>query len=309
MHTHGAISVAAFYRFARISNPARVRQDLAAKLSELGVRGIVLVAREGLNGTIAAEATAIEAAIAILRDVPGFADLAPKYASANTMPFRKLRVREKAEIVTLGAGEVDPNAAVGHYVPPQDWNDLLRDPDTVVIDTRNDYEVGVGSFEGAIDPETKGFRDFPDWWRANEARFAGKKIAMFCTGGIRCEKSTSWLLGQGVENVFHLQGGILKYLEEIPEEDSLWRGDCFVFDERVTVGHGLQPGPHVLCGGCRRPLAPDDLSHPAYERGVSCHHCIHERTDADRARFRERQRQIDLAAARGEGHLAGQVPD
>ena len=309
MHTSEASKIAAFYRFARIGDPAALRARLHPDLDRLGIRGILLIAPEGINGTLAGDPAAIGQAVDLLRAIPGCEGLAPKYSDAPVQPFRKLRVRLKKEIVTLGAGEVDPTAAVGHYVPPADWNALIADPDVVVIDTRNDYEVAVGRFAGAVDPGTASFRDFPDWWARNRAAYEGKKVAMYCTGGIRCEKSTSWLLRQGVEQVYHLEGGILKYLEEVPPEDSAWQGECFVFDERVTVGHGLAPGDHVLCGGCRRPLAPADLARDGYERGVSCHHCIGERTEDDRARFRERQRQIDLAAARGEAHLAGQLPE
>ncbi|WP_185803756.1 rhodanese-related sulfurtransferase [Pontivivens nitratireducens] len=309
MDTFKANKIAALYRFARIEHPELLRDRLDDTLSKLNIRGILLVASEGINGTLAGSEAAIDAAIAHLRAIPGCEGVQPKYSFSDVQPFRRLRVRLKQEIVTLGAGEVDPNAAVGRYVAPQDWNDLIADPDVVLIDTRNDYEVAVGSFEGALDPGTRSFGEFPEWWRRNAAQFEGKKVAMFCTGGIRCEKSTSWLIGQGVEEVYHLQGGILKYLEDMPEEQSTWQGECFVFDERVTVGHGLKPGPHVLCAGCRRPLAPDDLTRNGYERGVSCHHCIDERTPEDRARFRERQRQIDLAAARGEAHLTGQKPE
>jgi len=198
----------------------------------------------------------------------------------------------------MGQPDVDPTASVGHYVAPEDWNALISAPDVAVIDTRNDYEVAIGSFEGAVDPETRSFGEFPAWWRENAHRFHNKRIAMFCTGGIRCEKSTNFLIGEGVEEVYHLKGGILKYLEEMPAEDSLWNGECFVFDRRVSVGHGLQEGPHVLCHGCRRPLLPADLERPEYERGVSCHQCVDETSESDKARFRERQRQLDLAAAR-----------
>ncbi|MCV6593427.1 MAG: rhodanese-related sulfurtransferase, partial [Silicimonas sp.] len=189
------------------------------------------------------------------------------------------------------------------YVKPEDWNALIASDDVAVIDTRNDYEVEIGTFQGAIDPETRSFREFPAWWEANKARFGNKRIAMFCTGGIRCEKSTNFLLGQGVDEVFHLQGGILKYLEEVPAEESLWDGECFVFDQRVSVGHGLVEGDYDLCHACRRPLSADDKARDAYEEGVSCHRCINEYDDSDRARFRERQKQIKLARARGEVHL------
>ena len=216
-----------------------------------------------------------------------------------------MKVRLKREIVTMGQPDVDPKARVGHYVDPADWNDLIRDPGVAVIDTRNDYEVAIGTFEGAVDPETASFRDFPAWWAANKDRFHNKKIAMFCTGGIRCEKSTNYLLGQGVEDVYHLKGGILKYLEDVPEEESAWQGECFVFDNRVSVGHGLKEGPHLLCHGCRRPILPEDQKRPEYEAGVSCHQCINETSEDDKARFRERQKQIALARSRGDVHLAG----
>ncbi|MGL6208359.1 MAG: rhodanese-related sulfurtransferase, partial [Paracoccaceae bacterium] len=191
----------------------------------------------------------------------------------------------------------------GHYVAPEDWNALIAAPDVAVIDTRNAYEVAIGTFQGAVDPDTQAFGEFPAWWQANKTRFEGKKIAMFCTGGIRCEKSTNYLLGQGVEDVYHLQGGILKYLEEVPEPESLWQGQCFVFDDRVSVGHGLTPGPHTSCRACGRPLTPEQRQHSAFEQGVSCATCLPEYSDADRARFRERQRQMTLAAARGKQHL------
>ena len=214
-----------------------------------------------------------------------------------------MKVRLKKEIVTMGQPDVDPTAAVGRYVDPTEWNDLIASDDVAVIDTRNDYEVAIGTFEGAIDPETKSFGEFPAWWEANKDRFHNKRVAMFCTGGIRCEKSTNYLMSQGVEEVFHLKGGILKYLEEVPAQESSWNGECFVFDGRVSVGHGLQEGPHVLCHACRRPLLPEDTKRPDYEPGVSCHQCVDETSDDDKARFRERQKQIALAKARGERHL------
>jgi UPF0176 protein len=226
-----------------------------------------------------------------------------KEATAESAPFGKMKVRLKREIVTMGQPDVDPRSRVGHYVEPAEWNALIQSPDVVVIDTRNDYEVGIGTFTGALDPKTQNFGEFPAWWAANKHRFHNKKIAMFCTGGIRCEKSTNYLIGQGVEDVFHLKGGILKYLEEVPETESTWQGECFVFDNRVSVGHGLKVGPHQLCHGCRRPLLPEDTCKPEYEDGVSCHQCVDLTTEADKARFRERQKQIALARARGSEHL------
>lgn len=294
------IIVAALYHFTRLSDPEALRAPLARLCCGQGVRGTLLLAPEGINGTIAGTRTAIDAVLAHIRALPGCADLEWKESAAETMPFGRMKVRLKREIVTMGQPDVDPTAATGRYVTPQDWNALILADDVAVIDTRNDYEVEIGSFAGAVDPGTRSFRDFPEWWRANADRFAGKRIAMFCTGGIRCEKSTNFLIGEGVPEVFHLKGGILKYLEEMPEEDSLWRGECFVFDRRVSLGHGLRQGEHTLCHACRRPLAPEDRARPDYEEGVSCHRCIGEYTEADRIRFRERQRQADRGECYGD---------
>lgn len=296
-------TVAALYHFTPFPDPAAIRGPLARLCCSHGVTGSLLLAPEGINGTIAGSRAAIDAVLAHIRALPGCADLAWKESTADAQPFGRLKVRLKREIVTMGQPDVDPRARTGHYVDPSDWNALISAPNVALIDTRNDYEVAIGTFEGAVDPHTASFRDFPAWWEANKARFHNKRIAMFCTGGIRCEKSTNYLLGQGVEDVFHLKGGILKYLEDVPEADSLWRGDCFVFDGRVSVGHGLRKGPHILCHACRRPVLPADRDRPEFEQGVSCHRCIGETSDADKARFRERQRQIALARARGERHL------
>ncbi|WP_121060733.1 rhodanese-related sulfurtransferase [Chachezhania antarctica] len=298
--------IAALYQFTRFDDPAELQPGLADLCAKQGVKGTLLLAREGINGTIAGSRAGIDTVLAHIRSLPGCAGLDWKEATAKHPPFARMKVRLKKEIVTMGQPDVDPMAAVGRYVDPQDWNDLIRSDDVAVIDTRNDYEVAIGTFEGAIDPGTQSFRDFPAWWEANKHRFGNKRIAMFCTGGIRCEKSTNYLLGQGVPEVYHLKGGILRYLEETPEDDSTWQGECFVFDNRVSVGHGLKEGPHLLCHGCRRPILPEDRMRPGYEDGVSCHHCIDETSDADKARFRERQRQIRLARERGEEHLAPQ---
>jgi len=296
-------TVAALYHFTRFPDPTALKGPLAAKCCGNDVQGTLLLAEEGINGTIAGPRAGIMAVLEYIRTLPGCADLEWKESHASEAPFRKMKVRIKREIVTMGQPDVDPRARVGHYVEAADWNDLIRDPDVAVIDTRNDYEVAIGTFEGAINPNTQSFGDFPAWWDANKAQFHNKKIAMFCTGGIRCEKSTNYLLGQGVEDVFHLKGGILKYLEEVPAQTSTWNGDCFVFDGRVSVGHGLKEGAHLLCHACRRPILPEDQSRAAYEHGVSCHHCVDETSDNDKARFRERQKQIELAKARGDSHL------
>ena len=299
--------IAALYHFTRFSDPAAIKPPLLALCQTEGVKGSLLLAQEGINGTIAGSHSAIDAVLNHICALPGCADLEWKEATATEPPFGKMKVRLKKEIVTMGQPDVDPRANVGNYVEPEDWNDLIQQDDVVVIDTRNDYEVAIGTFQGAIDPKTESFRDFPAWWDENKARFHNKRVAMFCTGGIRCEKSTNYLLGQGVEDVYHLKGGILRYLEEVPPENSTWQGECFVFDNRVSVGHGLVEGPHELCHGCRRPILPEDKSRPEFEQGVSCHQCINETSEADKARFRERQKQMQLARERGEEHL-GNIP-
>ena len=298
-------TIAALYHFTRFEDPAALQAPLRAVCAANAVRGSLLLAGEGINGTIAGPRDGLNEVLAHIRGLPGCAGLEWKESTSDSPPFGRLKVRLKKEIVTLGVPGVDPKAAVGHYVRARDWNALISAPDVAVIDTRNDYETAIGTFRGAVDPQTESFRDFPAWWEANKDRFHNKRIAMFCTGGIRCEKSTNYLISQGVEEVYHLKGGILQYLEDVPEEESLWQGDCFVFDERVSVGHGLSQGPHALCRACRRPLTPRDMERPEYEAGVQCHHCVNEHSEADRARFRERQKQIALAKARGETHLAG----
>ena len=295
--------VAALYQFTRFPDPAALRPGLLEVCQAHEVKGSLLLAPEGINGTIAGPRPGIDAALAAIRALPGCAGLEWKESLAETMPFGRMKVKLKREIVTMGQPDVDPLARVGNYVAPSAWNALISDPDTVVIDTRNDYEVAIGTFRGAVDPGTRSFGEFPDWWQANRERFAGKRIAMFCTGGIRCEKSTNYLLGQGINQVYHLKGGILKYLEEVPEAESLWDGQCFVFDDRVSVGHGLQPGGLKVCGACRRPVTPADQQQPQYEEGVCCPACVNEYSQSDRDRFRERQRQMLLAAQRGGRHL------
>ncbi len=297
-------TIAALYHFTRFADPDALRPALQNLCRAQSVKGTLLLAQEGINGTIAGPRAGIDAVLNHIRALPGCADLDWKEASSDLPPFGKMKVRLKKEIVTMGQPDVDPRASVGHYVEPQEWNDLIRSDDVVVIDTRNDYEVAIGTFEGALDPETASFREFPQWWEQNKDRFHNKRVAMFCTGGIRCEKSTNYLLGQGVEDVYHLKGGILRYLEEMPAENSTWQGECFVFDSRVSVGHGLVEGPHSLCHGCRRPILPEDMKRAEYEHGVACHRCTDETSEQDKERFRERQRQIVLARTRGAEHLA-----
>ncbi|MBK6800215.1 rhodanese-related sulfurtransferase [Novosphingobium sp.] len=301
------LSVAALYRFTRLDDCASLRAPLERVCREHGVRGTLLLAPEGINGTIAGHPTGIGRVLAHIRALPDCADLDVKLSSAAAMPFHRLKVRLKREIVTMGEPDIDPRASAGTYVEPEEWNALISAPDTIVIDTRNDYEVAIGTFAGALDPGTASFRQFPQWFRQQRDALLGQgkqpKVAMFCTGGIRCEKSTAFLRQEGVDQVYHLKGGILKYLETVPEERSLWQGECFVFDERVAVGHGLTEGTHSLCRACRRPLGPNDRQSALYEEGVSCASCHSERTDAQRASCRERHRQEQLAAARGRVHI------
>lgn len=294
--------IVALYHFAPVADPPKLQVELRAVAEGHGLCGTLLVAPEGVNGTLAGSADGLDSLVSRIRAEPGFASIVCKYAHAEAMPFGKLKVRLKREIVAMGQPLLDPTQT-GTYVPPDAWNALISAPDVAVIDTRNSYETSIGMFNGAIDPGTESFRDFPAWWEANRAQFEGKRIAMYCTGGIRCEKSTAYLRSQGVAEVFHLEGGILKYLETVPEADSQWDGACFVFDERVSVEHGLREGVHQLCRACRRPLSPEDLTRPEYEEGVQCAACVDEHSEADRTRFRERQRQIALARDRGEKHL------
>lgn len=297
--------VAALYHFTRFDDISTIQGPLLDLCKSRGVSGTLLLAPEGINGTIAGDRAGIDAVIAHIRTLPGCGSVEWKESTATAPPFHRMKVRLKREIVTMGQPDVDPATTVGHYVAPADWNALIKSDDVVVIDTRNDYEVAIGTFDGAVDPQTKSFGEFPAWWEENKDRFHNKKVAMFCTGGIRCEKSTNYLIGQGVEDVYHLKGGILKYLEEVPQDDSTWDGDCFVFDARVSVGHGLKEGPHILCYACRRPLLPQDRDRTDFEEGVACHQCAAETSEADKARFRERQKQIGLARKRGSHHIGG----
>ncbi len=297
------ITVAALYRFARFDDPPALRAPLRALCEAQGVKGTLLLAREGINGTIAGSAPAIDAILAHIRTLPGCADIEVKFSTAAAMPFHRLKVRLKREIVTMGQPDIDPLGGTGTYVAPADWNALIDAPDTVVIDTRNDYEVKVGSFAGAIDPATASFSDFPEWFRTHRDELAGKKVAMFCTGGIRCEKATAYLKAEGLDEVYHLKGGILKYLETVPAADSRWQGECFVFDERVAVGQGLAPGTHALCRACRMPVSPEDRQSPLYEEGIACPACHATRDAEQRAAYAERHRQVKLAEARGEAHV------
>ena len=298
--------VAALYRFCRLAGHEALRAPLAAFCCGRGIKGTLLIAPEGINGTVAGHAGAIAELVAHLEAMPELSGLDVKYSHAAEIPFHRMKVRLKREIVTMGVEGIDPAASAGTYVEPADWNALISDPDTIVIDTRNAYEVSLGTFRGAVDPQTDSFRQFPAWAEGHRGELEGRKVAMFCTGGIRCEKATAYVKSLGIEAVFHLRGGILKYLEEVPEAESLWQGECFVFDERVSVSHGLEEGEAELCRACRRPLTPRDRASPHYVAGVSCAACRDERSEADRARYAERQRQVDLARRRGTAsHIGG----
>ena len=306
-----SVLVAAFYRFAALEGLPDLQRELGDLAAAEGVSGTILLAAEGVNGTIAGADAGVQALLARLRQVAGLERLEAKFSRSEIQAFHRLKVRLKREIVTMGEPQVSPYlaSAVGTHVPPGQWDALIADPDTLVIDTRNAYEVAIGSFVGAIDPGTATFREFPQWvereLRPLVEQRQPRAIAMFCTGGIRCEKATAYLQQQGFAGVHHLEGGILRYLEEIPEPLSSWRGECFVFDKRVAVNHQLEPGEHSVCHACGLPLSPADRELASYVAGVSCRHCLERFSDADRQRFAERQRQMERARQRGEHHLGG----
>jgi UPF0176 protein len=294
--------IAALYQFHQVASPEALQQALLSTCLEAGVKGTLLVAEEGVNGTIAGTRSAIDRVKALLL-AKGFTGMTYKESFAETLPFYRTKVKLKKEIVTMGVPGVDPVTQSGTYVPPTQWNALISDPDVLLIDTRNDYEVTVGTFEGAENPKTDNFREFPDYVRERLDPAKHQKVAMFCTGGIRCEKATALVKAIGVDNVYHLQGGILQYLEEVPAEESLWQGECFVFDNRVTVNHDMAPGEYDMCHGCRRPITAEDKQSSLYQRGVCCPHCADNLTDDQKERFSERQKQLDLARERGEQHI------
>ncbi len=301
------ICVAALYRFTAFDDRDAIRDTLSAACASHGVKGTLLIAQEGINGTIAGSDAGIDGVLAAICALPGCADLTVKRSRAATMPFYRMKVRVKKEIVTLGRPDLYPARDAGTYVAPEDWNALIDDPGMIVIDTRNDYEVAIGSFAGAIDPGTRRFGDFPAWFKAQRDALtpgdASPRIAMFCTGGIRCEKATAFLKSEGLDKVYHLAGGILAYLERIAPENSRWQGECFVFDERVSVTHGLDAGTHELCRACRMPVGPDQRASHLYVAGISCPACHGTRSDEDRERYAERHRQSQLARARGVAHV------
>ncbi|GEM75440.1 oxygen-dependent tRNA uridine(34) hydroxylase TrhO [Vibrio sagamiensis] len=298
--------VCALYKFVELENYQELREPLLALMAEHSVHGTLLLASEGINGTVAAKREGIDALLEWLNAEPRLSGIVYKESFSETQPFNRTKVKLKKEIVTLGVEGIDPRHVVGTYVKPQDWNELISDPEVFVVDTRNDYEIEVGTFKGAVNPNTDTFREFPDYVKENMDPEKHKKVAMFCTGGIRCEKSTAYMKEQGFDEVYHLEGGILKYLEEVPEEESMWEGDCYVFDGRVAVNHQLEKAGYDLCNACRLPITEEDKQSEQFEQGVSCPKCFGKHTEEQIARFREREKQVNLAAKRGEQHVGGE---
>lgn len=300
--------VAALYKFVSLPDYKELREPLLNECLDAGLRGTLLLAEEGINGTVAGSRQGIDRLLGYLRADARLSDLEHKESYDDHLPFYRMKVKLKKEIVTMGVAGVDPNQIVGTYVKPHDWNALIEDPEVVLIDTRNDYEVGIGTFKGAVDPHTTTFREFPEYVRQHYDPAEHKKVAMFCTGGIRCEKASAFMLNEGFEEVYHLQGGILKYLEEVPAQESNWEGECFVFDNRVSVDHSLEKGQYDQCHGCRHPITEADKESPQYQRGVCCPGCYDKLTDDQKARFSERQKQIELAEQRNEQHIGAAPP-
>lgn len=301
--TPQGVVVSALYRFARFPDFESFRQPILDLMLQNDVRGTLLLAAEGVNGTIAGSRDGIDTVVGFLKSDDRFAELETKESYVNDNPFYRSKVKLKKEIVTMGVEDIDPNHIVGTYVEPEKWNDLISDPDVLLVDTRNKYEYEIGTFEGAINPETDSFREFPDYVKSNLNPEKHKKVAMFCTGGIRCEKSTAYLKQQGFEEVYHLKGGILRYLEDVPEDDTKWQGECFVFDNRVTVNHRLEQGQYDQCHACRMPITQQDKESEHYQQGISCPHCYNKHDPAQLKRYAERERQMELARQRGEVHI------
>ena len=299
--------VCALYHFVVLKDFESLRDPLHKVMDDNGVRGTLLLALEGINGTISGTREGVDAVLAWLKNDPRLAPLDTKESFDDQLPFYRTRVKLKKEIVTMGIESIDPKQIVGTYVKPKDWNALISDPDVLLVDTRNDYEVAIGTFKDALNPDTTTFREFPQYVNDNLDTNKHKKVAMFCTGGIRCEKSTAYLKTQGFEEVYHLEGGVLKYLEEVPEEDSMWQGECFVFDNRVSVNHQLEKGKYDQCHACRMPITEADKEHDHFTHGVSCHHCHDVTDEVQKQRYIERQKQIELAKQRGEDHIGGDV--
>ncbi len=286
-----SLIVATLYKFVKLPDYAEKQQPLLSICEAQEIKGTILLAEEGINGTIAGCRQGIDTVINFLRSDSRFTDLECKESTAESPPFQRIKVKLKKEIVTLGLAEVNPSEQVGTYVNPEDWNEIISDPEVTVIDTRNDYEVSIGTFQRAENPQTESFREFPEYASKNLDPNKNKKVAMFCTGGIRCEKATSYLISQGFQEVYHLKGGILKYLEKVPEEESLWKGECFVFDERIAVVHGLEPGSYDMCSSCGHPISDTDKESSKYESGISCPHCFDNITEEKKAKMQEKKRQ------------------
>ncbi|MBD8511432.1 rhodanese-related sulfurtransferase [Photobacterium sp. 2_MG-2023] len=297
--------VCALYKFVALEDFEALREPLQNLMEENQVRGTLLLAKEGINGTVAGKRENIDALQAWFKTDSRLTDIVYKESFDDHQPFNRSKVKLKKEIVTMGVEGIDPRHVVGTYVKPKDWNELIADPDVFVVDTRNDYEIEVGTFKRAVNPKTETFREFPEYVKENLDPAKHKKVAMFCTGGIRCEKSTAYLKEQGFDEVYHLEGGILKYLEEVPAEESLWEGECYVFDGRVTVNHQLEKGSYDMCNACRLPITEQDMQSVQFEKGVSCPKCFDKHSDEQKARFREREKQVQLAAQRGEQHVGG----
>ena len=293
----------ALYKFVALPNYGSIRHPLLKVMTDNQVYGTLLLASEGINGTISSTRAGIDAVLNWLSQQPGLENIDTKESFDKEIPFYRTKVKLKKEIVTMGVEGIDPRQVVGTYVKPQDWNNLISDPEVLVVDTRNDYEVEIGTFKNAVDPKTTSFREFPDWANKNIDRAKTKKIAMFCTGGIRCEKSTAYMKEQGFEEVYHLEGGILKYLEEVPKDQTLWQGECFVFDNRVAVDHDLKRGSYDQCHACSMPITEQEKTLDSYQEGLSCHHCFDRVSDEQKQRFAQRQKQVQLAKARGEKHI------
>jgi UPF0176 protein len=297
--------VCALYKFVALDDYQDIRQPLTQLLLDNQIRGTLLLAQEGINGTVAGSRESIDALLAWFKLDERLADVVYKESFNEQQPFNRTKVKLKKEIVTMGVEGIDPRHVVGTYVKPKDWNELISDPDVVLVDTRNDYEVDIGTFKNAVNPNTETFREFPQYVEDNLDPTKHKKVAMFCTGGIRCEKSTAYMKEQGFEEVYHLEGGILKYLEEVPEEESMWEGDCYVFDGRVAVNHQLEKSGYDVCNACRLPITEEDKQSADFEKGVSCPKCVDKHTEEQKQRFREREKQVQLSAARGETHVGG----
>lgn len=304
-----AIVVAAMYKFVSLPDYENLREPLLNFCLAENIKGTLLLAHEGINGTVSGTRAAIDNLLAYLRKDPRFADIEHKESFEGDLPFYRMKVKLKKEIVTMGVEDIDPNETVGTYLDPQQWNEMISDPEVVLVDTRNYYEYNIGTFKGAINPETTTFREFPQYVAKNLDPAKHKKVAMFCTGGIRCEKSTAYMKQQGFDEVYHLKGGILKYLEEMPQDQTLWQGECFVFDNRVAVDHDLNKGSYDQCHGCRHPITEDDKLSPKYMKGVACPRCYDDQTPDQRARFAERQKQMELAKVRNQEHIGAPPPE